>query len=324
MKNKHYPLYTQGELDPQAKALLDEIAEADGNQFNKMTPEEARESFLEESWIGKVDQSVKISKRMIPGPAGEIPTHIYTPEGNEKLPILIFFHGGGYVLGKLQEFDPLCSYFAAGTPCVVVSVDYRLAPENKYPAAIEDAMAAIKWVNENAALIQGDPDRIVLAGDSAGGNLAAVTTIKIRDEKIAKLSGQILICPWMDESTHDRDSYRYFGKGLWLSEANVNWCRNHYLENQGQASDPKVSPLLTEDLSNLPPAFIMTAEFDVLRDEAKEYANVLGKAGIDVEYKEFKGMLHDFITVPGLFEKAKEAVEDVCQVLKKMFVAETV
>ncbi len=231
----------------------------------------------------------------------------------------MFFHGGGFVLGALDEFHPFCTFLASGASCIVISVGYRLAPEHKHPAAVEDAVTALQWIAANAKDIQGDPARIAVVGDSAGGNLAAVASIIARDRGFPTLAYQVLICPWVDASSFNTASYHYFGDGLWLSTANMIWYRNHYLQNQEQAKTYLVSPLIAEDLSGLPPTLIITAEFDVLRDEGEAYANRLRAAGVPVQCTRYNGMLHDFVTLPGVFPRAKDAIDEICTTLQTAF-----
>ncbi|UCE18515.1 MAG: alpha/beta hydrolase [Gemmatimonadota bacterium] len=222
-------------------------------------------------------------------------------------------------MGTLDEFDPFCTFLASGASCAVVSVDYRLAPEYKHPAAVEDAVTVVRWIFENAENIQGDPARIAIAGDSAGGNLAAVSSILARDQSFSSLIFQVLICPWLNLSSFATESYHYFGDGLWLSAANMKWYRNHYLQNKGQAMSPSVSPILADDLGGLPPAFVITAEFDVLRDEGEAYAHRLREKGIPVLCTRYEGMLHDFVILPGIFDRAQDAIDEICQALQVAF-----
>lgn len=314
-----YPLYTQGHLDPQCEALLRQIAEANSPPLSSLTPQQARENFLLKSWLGEPKQLSSIKNMNIPGPAGPIPIRVYTPEGKPLYPTLVFFHGGGFVLGTLDEFDSLCSYIASGAFGMVVSVDYRLAPEHKYPAAVEDAWAAVQWIASHTEELQADPRRIAVAGDSAGANLAANVTMLAKDNRFPFLVYQVLICPGLDWSNTETDSFRFFGDGLWLSKTNFGWYRNHYLKNPKQALDPQVSPLLAKDVSELPPAFILTAEFDVLRDQGEAYAERLKKADVPVTCTRYQGMLHDFVTVPGLFDQAWKAIDEICTALKSAF-----
>jgi acetyl esterase len=307
-----YPRYTQGKLDPQAEALLIQSKEGNSTPLASLTPQQARQEFLEKSWLGTPKSTITTKNRTI---SGSIPIRVYQPEENRIYPILIFFHGGGFVLGALDEFDPFCKFLADGAQCIVVSVDYRLAPEHKYPAAVDDALAATQWVIANAAELGGDPARVAVAGDSAGANLAAVTSIRLR----GALMYQVLICPWLDLSSTDTESYHYFGDGSWLSTASIQWYRSHYLQHQEQAWHYSVSPLLAEDLNGLPPAFVVTAEFDVLRDEGEAYAHRLSKAGVQAHCARYPGMLHDFVILPGLFDRAQNAIDEICQRLSAAF-----
>lgn len=319
MSKTFYPLYPFGKLDLQSEAVLLEISQSDSKPLSSLTPREARESFFEKSWLGTPVKEVQIENLTIENSGHNTPIRIYTPKGSVPYPILLFFHGGGFVCGATDEFDALCTFLADGASCMVISVDYRLAPENKYPAAVEDVKIVLNWIGANASQINGDVSRIAIAGDSAGANLAAVATFIARENSFPNIIYQVLISPWVDLSSTETDSYKYFGEGLWLSTKNINWYRSHYLESMEQAKDNFVSPLLAKNLGGLPPALIITAEFDVLRDEGEAYAARLKSAGIDVKLIRYSGMLHDFVTLPGLFDKAKEAIAEICESLQKAF-----
>lgn len=319
MVKAKYPLYTQGNLDAQSETILSQIAEAKALPISSMTPQQAREYPLEASWIGTPKDGVNIVNMNVSSSTGHIPLRIYTPEGNQPYPILIFFHGGGFVLGTLDEFDPFCTFLATGVSCIVVSIDYRLAPEHKYPAAVDDAVTALNWVAAHAKDIHGDPTRIAVAGDSAGANLATVISLIARDQGFPKLEYQVLICPWVDSSSFDSDSFRYFGDGLWLSTAAMCWYRNHYLCKQEHALLSFASPLLAKDVSRLPPALVITAEFDVLRDQGEAYARRLQEAGIPIQCTRYPGMLHDFVIFPGLFGQARKAIDEISTALQRAF-----
>lgn len=312
-----YPLYTQGKLDPQCETLLRQIVASNSPALSTLTPEQARKNFLLKSWLGKPKPLAGIKNLTIPGPGGLIPIRVYVPEGRPPYPTLVFFHGGGFVLGTLDEFDSFCSFLAGGASCLVISVDYRLAPEHKYPAAVEDAWTAVQWLAAHAEELQADPKRMALAGDSAGANLTAVVTLLARDRRFPDIRYQVLICPGLDWSNFETDSFRYFGGGLWLSKANMKWYRDHYLQNPGQALHPNVSPLLAENLNGLPPALILTAEFDVVRGQGEAYAKRLKEAGVPVMNICYRGMLHDFVTLPGLFDRASKAIDEICVCLRK-------
>jgi acetyl esterase len=315
MSQDFYPLYPFGHLDAETKAVLEQISKSNSEPVTSMTPEQARKCFIEKSWTGKPDANVQITDIDIRSNDTNIPIRIYSPEEDGIMPMLLYFHGGGFVLGSIVEFDSFCTYLALGSNCIVVSVGYRLAPEHKHPAAVEDAKSALGWICNNAAKIKGDASRIAVAGDSAGGNLAAV--ISLLSPK--KIIAQILICPWLDLSSTSTNSYKYFGDGLWLSTESIYWYRNHYLSNEEQAKSYIVSPLLAEKLNGVPPALILTSEFDVLRDEGEAYVIRLKEEGVSVKYKCYEGMLHDFITLPGLFCKAKDAISEICTTLKEVF-----
>ncbi|MBI5547836.1 MAG: alpha/beta hydrolase fold domain-containing protein, partial [Deltaproteobacteria bacterium] len=202
----HYPAYTNGRLDPQADALLTRLALEPSTPTSTLTPGEARASFLLPSWLGTPREMAVVGDLAIPGPAGPIPLRTYVRPGRLPLPVLVFFHGGGFVLGTLDEFDAFCTFLADGAECLVVSVGYRLSPEQKFPAATQDAVAALSWVGAHADQIGGDPTRIGVAGDSAGGNLAAVAALAARDQGGPALVQQVLISPWVDLSCTETES----------------------------------------------------------------------------------------------------------------------
>jgi acetyl esterase len=210
MRTRFYPAYERGRLHPEAETVLEEIRCAPGKPLVELTPTEARADFLPSGWLGVPEPCVIIQERSIPGPAGSIPLHVCGTGDGSYRPVLLFFHGGGFVLGALEEFDAFCTYLAKGAECIVVSVGYRLAPEHPFPAAVEDASAVLKWVASHAEELGGDPGRIAVAGDSAGGNLAAVVTLLARDEQHPKLALQVLICPWVDltDGAEETESFR--------------------------------------------------------------------------------------------------------------------
>lgn len=315
----HYPDYSQGHLDPQAEALLTQLARSSAPPLATLSPEKARVNFFLPSWLGKARGMAVIRDLSIPGPGGAVRLRTYLPHDRSPLPVLVFFHGGGFVVGTIDEFNAFCTFLASGAGCLVFSVDYRLAPEQKHPAAVEDAFAALAWVASHATELGGDPARIAVAGDSAGGNLAAVAAMMARDQGGPALALQVLICPWVDLSCTETDSFRLFGQGIWLSTASVQWFRRHYLVSQEQALLPQASPFLAKDLGHLPPALIVNAEFDVLRDQVQAYGRRLEASGNAIQYRFYPGMLHDFATLPGLFDRAREAIDDICACLRQAF-----
>ncbi len=315
----HYPAYTNGRLDPQADALLTAIASEGTAPTATLTPGEARASFLRPSWLGTPREMAAVRDLPIPGPGGPLRLRTYLPHGRRPLPVLVFFHGGGFVVGSLDEFDTFCTILAEGAGCLVVSVDYRLAPERKFPAASEDAIAALRWVGAHADEIDGDPSRIAVAGDSAGGNLAAVAALAARDEGGAALVQQVLISPWVDLSCAETESFRRFGEGGWLSTSSLRWYRDHYLAGPEEALDPRASPILVRDLRGLPPALVLDSEFDILHDQIRAFASRLQEAGHAVDYRLHPGQLHDFVVLPGLFARATGAIAEIGDSLRRAF-----
>jgi acetyl esterase len=237
------------------------------------------------------------------GVVGDVPIRTYRPR-NGTLPALVYFHGGGWSIGDLDTADPMCRRLAAEAGCVVVSVGFRLAPEHPFPAALEDAYAVTVDVVRHAGRYGVRPDAVAVAGDSSGGNLATVTARRLRDEGIA-LAHQLLLCPNTDSGL-DSPSFAEFGEGYGLSAAAMAWFLGHYI-GLADRSDPRIAPLRAEDLSGLPPATVLTAECDILRDEGEAYARALEAAGVPVEQRRYDGMMHNFVTLPEVFDDAVTA-----------------
>lgn len=250
---------------------------------------------------------------------GEIPIRIYQPQGNNPFPILLYFHGGGWVTCNLDTHDSLCRSLANGASCIVVSVDYRLAPEHKFPAAVDDAYAATRWASDNAESINGDSNRIAVGGDSAGGNLAAVVSLMARDNGSPSLRHQLLIYPVTDLSSFDTKSYREHGEGYILTRDSMEYYRGHYIRRDEDALNPYASPLLAQDLSGLPPALVMAAEFDVLTDESNAVANRLRRVGISVTYSCYEGMIHPFLSLAGMVDRARDGISEAATALRSAF-----
>lgn len=304
-------------LDPLARLLLDQIAASSVPSIEGLPVAQARAAFEAMSRAREAKLSLaRVEDRRIPGPAGEIPVRIYTPEGEAPLPVLVFFHGGGWVIGSLDSHDALCRTLARAVPALVISVDYRLAPEHPFPAAVEDSHAALRWAFDNAAALGGDPARLAVGGDSAGGNLAAVVALLARDRGGPALAHQLLVYPATD-LRGDTVSMRENGEGYFLTHGVMVWFSNHYLTS-AQKLLPHASPLLAPDLRGLPPATVITAEFDPLRDEGEAYAARLREAGVAVEATRYDGMIHGFFTIP-LFPQAGEAIELAVAGLRRSF-----
>ena len=313
MPSVFYPAY-HGELHPESEASLARSAAGGFPPLHSMSPADARKAFVLPEWLGTARKDVTVREAQ----AGQARLRIYTPAGEGPWPVQVYFHGGGFVLGSLDEFEPFCTFLAADTPCVVVSEGYRLAPEFPFPAALEDAWAGTQWAASNAASFGGDPSRLAVAGDSAGGNLAAGVALRARSHGSPKLIHQTFVCPWVDlsKASEGAESFRLFGEGLWLSAAGVDWFRRLYLREPELAEDPRVSPLRAADLSGLPPALVLLAEFDVLADQGRSFARRLRDSGVSVTESLYPGMLHDFVTLPGLFSTAWKAVEEISASLR--------
>jgi acetyl esterase len=309
------------ELDPQVEALIKEREEQGIPPLSTLTPVEAREqrnpAFI--ALGGPPGHIAKVENLIIPGPAGNLPIRVYTPDGSSPFPVLVYFHGGGWVICNLDTHDSLCRALANAASCVVASVDYRLAPEHPFPAAAEDAYAATRWIADNAPQINVNPTRIAVGGDSAGGNLAAVVSLMLRDKKGPPLRYQVLIYPVVNLSSFDTNSYREHGEGYILTRDSMEFYRGHYVKNEEDAKNAYASPLLAEDLHGLPPALVIAAEIDVLTDEAEAYAHRLKKAGVPVTYSCHKGMIHPFLSLIGVVDRAKDGIDEIARVLRTAF-----
>ena len=255
----------------------------------------------------------RVEDRSVPGPAGPIPIRAYWPAEGLR-PGLVYFHGGGFVLGNLEMADRPCRELANGSGCVVVSVDYRLAPEHKFPAAPDDAYAVTRYVAEHAEEFGIDLDRLAVGGESAGANLAAVTALRARDAGTPRPAFQLLVYP---QVTFDDDSpsMREFGDGHFLTRSSLDYFAKHYFASEADRTHPFASPMLA-DLRGLPPAFVITAECDPLRDQGEAYASRLRAAGVTVESKRYEGMIHPFFSLAGIIEGGKTAIADAASALR--------
>jgi acetyl esterase len=298
-------------VDPQIQMLLDLGAALP--PFHTLSVADARAQFEKRAFPGlRVPEVARVSNRDMQGPNGSLALRVYAPLGEGPFPLMVFFHGSGFVLCSLDTHDGLCRNLCAGSGCVVVSVDYRLAPEHKFPAAPDDCLAATRWAVANAAALGADPGRVLVAGDSAGGNLATVTALRIRDEGGPKLCGQLLIYPVTDYYDAGTPSMAENAEGYGLGRAGMIWFWNHYLLDPSSAANPHASPLRAPDLTGLPPALVVTAQYDPLRDEAEHYADRLRQAGVTTRMKRWDGMNHGFITWPGVVDKSGAAIDEAC------------
>jgi acetyl esterase len=265
---------------------------------------------------GQSEEIGRVEDFRIPHPEHPIPIRIFTPTGDGPFPSLVYFHGGGWVVCDLDTHDAVCRAIARRAGAVVVAVDYRLSPEYKFPAAVEDCYTATEWVAANAASLAVDPRRIAVGGDSAGGNLSAVMCLKSRDEGGPALALQVLVYPVTNLASFDTPSYREFAEGYYLTRAEMEWFRGHYLARTEDAQSPYASPLLAPDLRGLPPALVITAECDTLRDEGEAYAKRLAEAGVEVACTRYGGMIHPFFSLGGAFSQGRRAIEQVAAAVR--------
>ena len=306
-------------LDPDAVAVYKAFQEAGRPAYETLTPPEAREYYMQARLVANPEPPELLSAESlaIPSPHGRIPARIYTPKKLRKAdglaPGLVFFHGGGWVIGNLETHDVVCRKLAHEGEMIVMSVDYRLAPEHRFPAAVEDAVTATKWVAANAKGLGIDASRLVVGGDSAGGNLAAVVSLDAR-ENGPKLAGQLLVYPATDFS-RKHPSHSEPETSILLTHTVVTWFMNNYL-GDADINDWRASPARARTLAGLPPAYVLTAGADPLRDEGDEYAARLKEAGVAVTYRHFPGQFHGFFTMGKLLNQANVAVGEIATWLK--------
>jgi len=310
-------------LDPQARGVLERIARANLPPYPQLGAAAVRELYREtRGKLGAAPPEVAhVEALRAAGPAGAISIRLYRPLGSradERLPALVYFHGGGWTFGDLDTHDVVCRELANLARCAVASVDYRLAPEHKFPAAVEDAVAATRWVTREAEALALDPARIAVGGDSAGGNLAAVVALAARDEGGPRLAMQVLIYPATDMAA-DTPSHGEFADGYVLTRDAILWSRGNYLRSPDDVADWRASPLRARDHSRLPPAYVVTCGFDPLRDEGRAYAERLRAAGVPVTYECFEGMVHGFVTMGGVIAAAHHALYRCAQGLRQAF-----
>jgi acetyl esterase len=302
-------------LDPQIAPLLEEL-DAGFPPVHTMTGAQARAT-IRSRFVppAKPEPVAEVWDDAIPGPADAIPVRFYRPDVADSLPILVYGHGGGFVFCDLDSHDELCRNLANRIPAVVISVDYRLAPENRWPAAAEDFYAAARWAVDNAGVLGGDAARVAVGGDSAGGNLAAVTAVMARDRGSPPLAGQLLVYPVI-AADFDNDSYRLFGKGFYNPKPAMQWYWDQYVPAPADREHPYASPLRA-NLTGLPPAIVVLAGHDPLRDEGIAYADALQAAGVVTARCSFGGGIHGFMTMP-MLEIAQEARRQVCEELGRL------
>ena len=309
-------------MDPQAQAVLAQRNQAGGPPMSQIPPQVIRDAMAQEraKWTPKTPEMHRIDEVEIPGPEGPIPARLYYPTAAESLPILVYYHGGGWVLGDLDYADLAVRGLAAGAECIVVNVDYRLAPEHPFPAAIDDSYAAYVWAVQNGERFGGDPSRLAIGGDSAGGNLAAVVSQLACDRgSNGPLRHQLLVYPVVD-AARTQPSYQENGDYI-LTEEVMDLFWDSYVPEASRRAGPMISPANAESLEGLAPAHVITAEYDPLRDEGNAYADALAAAGVPVVHKCYAGQIHTFFVDPHLYDVGAEAVTDAARELKSAFEA---
>ena len=305
-------------VDPQVEAFLEQVAKYPPLQ--ELPLEVARSMALPS--IAPLPLA-SVEDRVLPAPEGhQIPIRIYRPRLEARLPAVIYYHGGGWVIGSLDSYDALCRRIASQGDCVVISVDYRLAPEFKFPAAPDDALTAFRWIAAQAAALHIDDARLIVAGDSAGGNLAAVTCVRLRDAGGPRPLAQLLIYPAVHHHRPAVGSLAENGQGYFLDLAAMDWFMGHYLATDADRTHPHYAVALTPDLADLPPALVITAEFDPLRDQGEEYARRLRDEGNRADTWRFDGMIHGFYGMAGI-DRGGEAVDRSAAWLRSVFSAAT-
>lgn len=308
------------EPDPQVQALLEQLDEENVPPFQALSTSHARalirEFFVRENQEEVLPDSVTRDTIAIEGPGSELPVRVYRPSGEGPFPVLVYFHGGGWVVGGLDEYDDVCAKLAAGAERVVVSVDYRLAPEHPFPAAVEDCYAATQWVTENAGFLNVDTDRLAVGGDSAGGNLTAAVTLMARDQGGPDLERQVLIYPAANPPELQQfESYEENAEGYFLEYAAMEWFYERYIQRQAHLRNEYAFPLLARDLAGLPPATVLTAGFDPLRDEGIEYAERLAEADVAVAHEHYEEMIHGFVSLSEELDAGQAAIDSIADQL---------
>jgi acetyl esterase len=306
-------------LDPQAKQVLEQIAALGLPANHLVSPSQARINMKSRPRAAGPEVA-RVEDRLIPGPGVDIPVRIYTPTGAGPFPILVWFHGGGWVVGDLETADPTARHLSVGAKCLVISVDYRLAPETKFPGAADDSYAATVWAAQHATRLNGDASNIAVGGDSAGSNLAAAVALMARDRGGLSLAFQLLVYP-VTARDFDRSSYRQNAEGYGLTLDAMRWYWDHYLQHPEDASNPYAAPLVAENLKGLPPALVITAECDPLRDEGEAFAKRLQAAGVPTTYSLYDGMIHGFFGMTAVLDQGKQAMAEACAALQQAFAA---
>ena len=297
-------------LHPTIQAMLDAVAST--RPLENFTPGQIRATDMARYASVPRPPVAHVEDRMVPGPRGDLLIRIYRPDNDAPRPVIVFFHGSGFVICSIDTHDGLCRQLCRASGAVVVSVDYALAPENRFPAGPDDALAATSWVSDHAASFGGDPTRLALAGDSAGATMAAVTAMRLRDGSGPKIKAQLLMYPVTDYPDAPRPSYTERGDGYGLTAGAMRYFWGHYLGDPAQGADPMASPLRAESFAGLPATYLMTADYDPLRDEGEAYAVRLVEAGVDTAFIRYADMNHGFMSFVGVVDRADVALDAAC------------
>jgi acetyl esterase len=308
-------------LDPKVKSYLDQLAAAGIPPLHQLTPQLVRQALRAQNEAQanqKREPVARVVDRTLPGTARDIPVRLYTPDGAGPFPIVVYFHGGGWCFGDLEIGDATCRSLTNLVECLVVSVDYRLAPEYPFPAGLEDCYSAVKWLAENSSEVNGDARRIAVAGESAGGNLATAVALVAKERGGPPLVFQVLIYPNTDTRL-SMPSIEENASGYGIGKEDVRWAVNHYFSNQADFDHRWAAVIQATDPAGLPAALILTAEFDPLRDEGEEYGKHLEAAGVPTTISRYDGVIHGFVSNAQIFEQGKQALEEIAASLREVF-----
>jgi len=314
-----------GSIDAEVKDLLDEVQAGNTVPMEDLAVDEMRRRSLVDAraTCGEPVAVNQVRDIVIPCDHGDVRARMYTPKGTAPFPALLFVHGGGFITCSVDTHDADCRSLCDGAKCVVVSVDYRLAPEHPFPAAIDDVYRALEWVASNAKRLNIDASRIAIGGDSAGGNLSASACLIARDRSGPAIRCQMLIYPATNLAHPETSSYIRYGEGYLVTRRFAERCLDAYFDAEGDARNPYASPFLAADLSNLPPAFILTAEFDIVRDDGEAYAARLKDSGVPTHVSRYDGMIHGFFSMTGVLSRARVAQADAAAALRAAFSEDT-
>ena len=306
-------------LDPDAEAFLRARAEAGPSlPLSVLGASKVREVMAAATASAPSPRPIQhVLDHQVPGPVGAIPIRVYRPSDADALPVVVYLHGGGWTFGSLDAVDALCRELSVQVECVVVSVDYRLAPEHKFPVPLDDAYAALRWVAAHGDLLGAEADRLAVAGDSAGANLAVAAALRARDDAVGPPISALVLAYPVTEYAVARPSWVDNGNGPVLTADDVEWLWDQYLRDESDRSDPRAVPSLAHSLSGLPPTFVLSAEYDLLRDDGEHFAQSLADAGVPTEVERYLGAFHGFFTMVTTLRRAEEAVADAADFLRR-------